>query len=331
MTYFNKQMICILCVLGLFAMPVTARGTAELIADGWTLWDYPSIPTTTVPDTVTSVDYPWAMGGSDIIPDGNGALYIGEQARAWYRFADVPLFGEISFLVYDKGTSYAHASSTYGPRWGVQNNPAPNPVPAGGTPNDQLMSVELIAKSFMPADLTYSFITGNASDVSNSSSHFSPSWPGSHNGASTGQHAYRRVAGATSSNPILGEDFLTYDPANNVQGAWARWTFSVHDGEDMKFMVTDLDGSNEQSWTVVPSLDSVFDTGYSTTGFNQVFFYGGNINGNGTQDHVGLWIDDITFIPDPGQGAVTWSENFVPEPASLSILAMTALAALRRR
>ena len=102
MTCFNKQMVCILCVLGLLAMPVMARGTAELIADGWVLWDYPSIPTTTVPDTVNSVDYPWAMGGSDIIPDGNGALYIGEQARAWYRFADTPVFGEISFLVYDR-------------------------------------------------------------------------------------------------------------------------------------------------------------------------------------------------------------------------------------
>ena len=312
----GKVVVLFLAVSVLAPAAMAQRNTAELEADGWVLWDFPSIPSTTQPDTVSGVlDYPWNAASDTPLTDGDPAdlqqaLYIGEQARAWYRFADTPTFGTLSFYVYDKGTAAVHASSTYGPRWGVQNNPEPNPIPATGTPNDELMSAELTMKAFIDTGLTYSFINAT-SDGSSPSSHFSPSWPGTYEGSANGDHGYRRVAGATLATPIIPADVQVYDQANNVQGAWAMWSFTVHDGEDMVFMVTDADGvSNPQDWTVIPTLDSIFDTGFSTTGFNQVHFYGGNVNGNGNEDTVGLWVDNIVFTPDDGQGVDPWSENF---------------------
>ena len=301
---FARIMLACIIAMGCIAGQAAAD-TQDLIDDGWEL-AIGGISTGVYPDTVSgTLDYPWNDAGDAVI-EGDSAMYLGEQAKAYLRFADEPTFGSVSMLVYDKGMSSYHAHSTYGPRWGVMNNPAPNPIPAYGSPNDQVMGVTMLWKGFWDGNFGYPFNNSWTNNFSEMSSWFSITSPGNFDppaGATAGQ-ASRRVAGTLTTGNV------SPDPLTNVQGAWARWTFEVHDGEDMIFKVADPDGSNEQQWVVIPMLDSIFDTGFSTTGFNQLFFYGGNTNGNGTADTVGLWIDDVVFTPDAGQGVEGFTKDF---------------------
>ena len=147
--------------VSIFAVSFVAADATDL--DNWVF--SATDPATGIPipppELVGSIAYTNADASehTDVVHNGSGAMYMSHQNRAWYRFADEPVFGELELWVYDRGASDRQQHSAFGPRWGVQNNPVPNPVPASfGSPNDEVMGMGVEWKSFY--DGNYVFYCG---------------------------------------------------------------------------------------------------------------------------------------------------------------------------
>jgi hypothetical protein len=115
------------------------------------------------------------------------------------------------------------------------------------------------------------------------------------------------------------------DPDNNLgtpvdgEGDWATWRIEVHEGG--QYTITVNPGEADEQILVVPNddpntpdddegmnSDSIFydlvaDDGRHT-GFNELFLFGGLV------DNEGVWIDDIVFTPDAGQGVEGFTMDF---------------------
>ena len=277
-------------------LAMTMGGTFDLFADDLDGW------------VQGSGSFPGAVDPLEIVTDmaqaGSGSLYIPQQTRGWYRFAEQPLFGRLEFWVFDPAKSQKKDGPHYGPRWGVMNNPAPNAVPATGTPNDVVMGAHIYFQSWYSGNKSYAFNIGFANSTSYNSSWFSVIHPGgvfvSGVDPKGDGSAYRRGDPPPTN---VGGDPVGGDPIDGV-GIWTKWVFEVHDGGDYMFVV-DEGLATEQVYTVIPEIGNVFDTGFSSNGFNQLFFMGG------VDDLLsGLWIDELTFTPDDGQGAEAFSFHF---------------------
>ena len=126
--------------------------------------------------------FPGAADPLEIVTDlaqaGTGSLYVPQQTRGWYRFADQPLFGRLEFWVFDQAKSQKKDGPHYGPRWGVMNNPAPNPVPPVGTINDQVMGAHIYFQTWYSGNKSYAFNNAWVNNASYNSSWFSTTHPG---------------------------------------------------------------------------------------------------------------------------------------------------------
>lgn len=245
-------------------------------------------------------DFEGAYAGAGVLvadPEdaGNTVLHLssvpGTDNAEVFQIAAPDTTGIVTMRIFDFGANDVKVDTRFGPRWGVR-----------GDAGLETACVNIHYKEWISG---YKGYTANAAQGVT----FTPT------ATISSPHWYM----GTQGRYVKALDDLSTTEVDESQGAWATWTFEVTAG-----VITASAAAND-----VVDENGVYSSGPVTASgdlpgtvgnLSSIFVSSGTDAAlpEGHLKFVGVLVDDITFAP-------------IPEPATMSILALGGLAMLRRR